>query len=70
MKTYYMITKSLTFFVNIEEGKTFHQDIAKMLIAYRGLGCNQYYFDDINPKRAFSINLTSWYNDYYKEFYL
>ena len=71
MKTYYMITTNLTFFVNIqEEGKIpFIQSIAETLMTYRGFGCTQYNFSDKDPKKAFSINLTAWYNNFYKTFY-
>ena len=69
MKTYYMITTNLTFFITIKEGETFYQEIAEMLMAYRGFGCTEYYFSITDPKKAFEINLTAWYNDYYREFY-
>ena len=69
MKTYYMITTSLTFFINIKEGKTFYQEIAEMLMSYRGFGCTEYNFSITAPKKAFEIDLTSYYNNYYKEFY-
>ena len=58
-----MVTTNLTFFVNIEEGKTFHQEIAKMLMAYRGFGCTEYNFNDKDPNKAFSIDLTSYYKE-------
>jgi hypothetical protein len=71
VKTYYMITTNLTFFVNIqEEGKIpFIQSIAETLMTYRGFGCTEYCFDDIDPKKAFNIDLTPYYNDYYDKWY-
>ena len=65
-----MITTNLTFYVNIKEGETpFIQAIAEMLMCYRGFGCTEYYFDDKDPCKPFKINLTSYYNDYYRKFY-
>lgn len=66
-----MITTNLTFFVNIqEEGKIpFIQSIAEMLRTYRGFDSSQYNFTDKDPKKASNINLTAWYNNFYKAFY-
>ncbi len=65
-----MITTNLTFFIEIEEGKIpFYQEIAEMLMSYRGFGCTEYNFTTTNPNKAFEINLTAWYNSFYKTFY-
>ena len=65
-----MITTNLTFYINIYESKTsFIQSVAEILMCYRGFGCTEYYFDDRDPKKAFEIDLTLWYNDFYRKFY-
>jgi hypothetical protein len=71
MKTYYMITTNLTFFVNIqEEGKIpFIQSIAETLMSHRGFGCDDYVFSSNNKNRYKGIDLTDAYTNYYLEFY-
>jgi hypothetical protein len=64
-----MITANLTFFINIEEGKIlFIQSIAEMLMAERGFDSSQYNFSETDSNKAFSIDLTPWYNNFYKAF--
>jgi hypothetical protein len=70
MKTYYMFTPGLTFYIQIKEGQTFYQDIAETLMSWRGFGCTEYNFSMTNSNESVSINvnLTESYNSYYNEF--
>lgn len=70
MKTYYMVTANLTFFINIEEGKIpFYQELAENLMNNRGFGSDQYNFTMTNKKRSQGIDLTQAYINLYLEFY-
>lgn len=70
MKTYYMFTTGLTFYIQIKEGQTFYQEIAETLMSHKGFGCADYNFSTTNCVKSLDIkvDLTSAYNNYYKKF--
>ena len=68
MKTYYIVTKSLTFYINLE-GKTFYQELAENLMTDRGFGSTEYIFSLSNSNTSREIDLTPYYNSLYNQYY-
>lgn len=63
MTTYYIVTKSTVFYIDIDSNQFFMQEVADNLMLDRGYTYSQFSYTLSDPNRSKMIDLTNYYND-------
>jgi len=61
MITYYIISKSLVFYIELDDNQFLLQEAAENIMLDKGFNCSDYVFTTVDPNMSNMVNITSNY---------